>query len=407
MCRRKIIIKNLYFNKFFSENIFMHKKIFIKNITIILVYFIISIINNISFSHNLNVSLISAFFDERDFVIKLSWETIDNPKVIYKVYRLKEQIKDLKQYVPEPNNLITILDYNKGHYVDSPSEKGEYYYLVSVSLDNEDNNIVLYEQNYTSRPIYYFPPPPIAQNIKAAFIGSKVFITWEMDEKDKDYIKEFRLYRSSSPITRDIVNSLEYRIIPKTNNFFIDNPKPGQYYYLLTSVSVDNLEGIFIKPNMNYTDKIIVSSYDGILPDFFIDLPFDKKFNYKTDIDLFEIPQSIDFPDLDIVKDYVEIKEPDKILQDKFKNIRLELENLSLKKDWDNFIKKIDNYLNDNTLNDNMKKELLLYKSYGFISLGRKDEAFLILKTLKSDNDFSKLNSKKIDKLIKLIDGKK
>jgi len=158
---------------------------------------------------------------------------------------------------------------------------------------------------------------------------------------------------------------------------------------------------------MNYTDKIIVSSYDGILPDFFIDLPFDKKFNYKTDIDLFEIPQSIDFPDLDIVKDYVEIKEPDKILQDKFKNIRLELENLSLKKDWDNFIKKIDNYLNDNTLNDNMKKELLLYKSYGFISLGRKDEAFLILKTLKSDNDFSKLNSKKIDKLIKLIDGKK
>ena len=112
--------------------------------------------------------------------------------------------------------------------------------------------------------------------------------------------------------------------------------------------------------------------------------------------------------DIDIIKYYVEPKkEDDKTIKEKLKIINLQLEVLALKKKWEDFIKKIDEVLSDTTWDNNIKNRFLMYKAYALINLKKEDEAFLIISILKSDNEFVKLNYKKIEQLIKKIEDRK
>ncbi len=407
MCSIKINIKNLYFIKVFSENIYMKNiiiKFFFFKIFFIIVY------TNI-FANGLNVSMISSYFDEKEFVVKLSWEPINEPKAVYKIYRILKPIDNKAIYIPDKKELITVVDYNKNYFIDEPPEKGDYYYFITVSIDNDENFKVIYDQNYTSNPVTFYPKPPSVKNIRCKFVpqGSKVFITWMLEDASKEKIKELRVYRSNYPIDRNSILLLEPVIIDKNQDFYIDTPRTGQYYYAVTSVSLDNLESLFFLPGQNYIDKpVLVINYQGLLPEFFINLPFNEKFNYSINYNLFDLPDYIDMIDIDIIKYYVEPKkEDDKTIKEKLKIINLQLEVLALKKKWEDFIKKIDEVLSDTTWDNNIKNRFLMYKAYALINLKKEDEAFLIISILKSDNEFVKLNYKKIEQLIKKIEDRK
>ncbi|HOJ49435.1 MAG TPA: hypothetical protein PKW55_01335 [Spirochaetota bacterium] len=372
--------------------------------------FFIIVYTNI-FANGLNVSMISSYFDEKEFVVKLSWEPINEPKAVYKIYRILKPIDNKAIYIPDKKELITVVDYNKNYFIDEPPEKGDYYYFITVSIDNDENFKVIYDQNYTSNPVTFYPKPPSVKNIRCKFVpqGSKVFITWMLEDASKEKIKELRVYRSNYPIDRNSILLLEPVIIDKNQDFYIDTPRTGQYYYAVTSVSLDNLESLFFLPGQNYIDKpVLVINYQGLLPEFFINLPFNEKFNYSINYNLFDLPDYIDMIDIDIIKYYVEPKkEDDKTIKEKLKIINLQLEVLALKKKWEDFIKKIDEVLSDTTWDNNIKNRFLMYKAYALINLKKEDEAFLIISILKSDNEFVKLNYKKIEQLIKKIEDRK
>ncbi|HPQ49161.1 MAG TPA: hypothetical protein PK663_04330 [Spirochaetota bacterium] len=355
--------------------------------------------------------MISSYFDEKEFVVKLSWEPINEPKAVYKIYRILKPIDNKAIYIPDKKELITVVDYNKNYFIDEPPEKGDYYYFITVSIDNDENFKVIYDQNYTSNPVTFYPKPPSVKNIRCKFVpqGSKVFITWMLEDASKEKIKELRVYRSNYPIDRNSILLLEPVIIDKNQDFYIDTPRTGQYYYAVTSVSLDNLESLFFLPGQNYIDKpVLVINYQGLLPEFFINLPFNEKFNYSINYNLFDLPDYIDMIDIDIIKYYVEPKkEDDKTIKEKLKIINLQLEVLALKKKWEDFIKKIDEVLSDTTWDNNIKNRFLMYKAYALINLKKEDEAFLIISILKSDNEFVKLNYKKIEQLIKKIEDRK
>ncbi|PKL12067.1 MAG: hypothetical protein CVV50_04905, partial [Spirochaetae bacterium HGW-Spirochaetae-6] len=212
------------------------------HIRIILIFFAtLLIINNNIFSSKKDfVSLINAFFDEKEGNIVVSWEALDNPKAIYKVYRLDKAL-DSKTFLFAKGELIKVLDYKENTLIDTPPVSGKYYYFVSVPLDDREGNQALIDQNYTQNSVEFLRSAGIVREIQAKFIpqNSEIFLKWDppiAGEKLKGYV----LYRSSEPLlSSNLGKAKRVAALPDSQNSYYDKIEAqGQFYYAVTTLSV-------------------------------------------------------------------------------------------------------------------------------------------------------------------------
>lgn len=388
-------------------------------------FFALLIINNNIFSSKKDfVSLINAFFDEKEGNIVVSWEALDNPRAIYKIYRLDKPLES-KTFLFARGELIKVLDYKENTLVDTPPASGKYHYFVSVTLDDREGNQVLIDQNYTHNSVEFLRSAGIAREIKAKFIpqNSEIFLKWDpplAGEKLKGYV----LYRSSEPlISGSLARAKRVAALPDGQNSYYDKIETqGQFYYAVTTLSIHDFEGAKLVPDDNVLSKpVVIASLDTKkLPDFFIAFPLDLEFRFEPNIDWVKAPESLDIFSLEITPSYAApravsdkkeakksepLKKPEVLEADIKKEVE-EIDRFFLtfhrQKRYYDFIQAADQkILNLKSVYAGGK--LKFYQAFSFYKIRVYDKAGLIIDALKSDSRFMKYNRKKVLLLEKKI----
>jgi hypothetical protein len=405
----------------------------------ILILFFISLFNNnnIFGSEKDFVSLINGFFDESQNVVVLNWETLDNPKAVYRIYRTTSPVKG-KRYIPIEAELIKVVSYNVDNIIDIPSVTGKYYYVITVYVDGMENNLIQIDQNYTYSAIDFYRPAGIVRNIKVKYIpqNQQVLVQWE-PPVEGEKVKYYTLYRSLQFIDKtNLELAKKLSVVGEESKIYFDKiDNPGKYFYALTATSVHNFENmVLVKDDNTMSKPIVVSGTDtNKLPEFYIQFPAELTFDYKPRIEWFKIPAQLKQVSIDIISIYGEEKKPNLLEEEKKKLIAVEkkddkkgeekkedpkADNPELKKDikkevkevqdlfnlyykfrsWQDFIKEAE-LKNKDLKSEYARKKLLLLKAFSYFQLKNYIDSILIIRDLKSDIKFLKYNRLKIEEL--------
>lgn len=407
---------------------------------IVFLFYLFSINNNnkLGAQEKNFVSLIHAYYDELESWVLVSWETIDNPRAVYKIYRLEESIKS-KNFTPLQSSLIKTVDYNVNQIVDVPPRTGKYYYLVTVVLEDKEWNMVLPDQNYTFQPVDFYQPAGIVRNIKAKFMPQKSenWIQWDHPDSGEK-VKSYTIYRSMEPILKNNLEKAEkVGEIPADKNFYYDKVKnQGNYYYAVLSHSIYNFPNYSLIEGMNTLAKpaLVVSLDSKKLPDFYLVFPVDITFDFKINPIKDDIPDKLRIIPMEPYKIYGEERKkevqknqeekniPEKLVEEKNTGIetekisktefekellmiRLLFENAYQKKKFQEFQKQADN-IEKKLKSQYVKAKLTLYRAFIFYKMQEYKKAKLMIETLKSDKKFLKYNENKIKELEKILQDK-
>ncbi|OHD11318.1 MAG: hypothetical protein A2Y41_03875 [Spirochaetes bacterium GWB1_36_13] len=381
--------------------------------------------NKVSSEEKNFVSLINCYFDEKSGFIVISWETIDNPRAFYKIYRLSDPLKG-KNFVPLQSSLVKTVDFNVSQTFDRPSETGKYYYFVSVVMDDKENTAILSDQNYTFNPVDFFAASGIVQNIKAKFIpqNSEIWINWEKPAEGEK-IKSFKIYRSTQSINENTINIADkVGEIPSDNTVYLDKVNTqGKFFYAVTAVSIYNYENPLVVSGTNSLSKpVSVISLDSKkLPEFYITFPVSIQFRFQPEIQWNALPDTLKHPPLELEKIYP-LKEPvvkkEENTEEEKKEtltpeeLKKEIDEVNTvfntrykKKEYKEFLTDAES-LSKKLKSNFVQKKLLFYQAVMYYRLNEKKKAKLMIEEVKADKIFMKYNKKEVLLLERKIQDK-
>jgi hypothetical protein len=404
-----------------------------KQLFILIIVFCVPFLNGILYSQNNKhfVSLINAFFDEREAQVVISWEPVSDPRAVYRVYRFDNPVKTEK-IIPLKTNLIEVLDYNVSRTRDIPPSTGTYYYYVSVIIDDDENTSVLPDQNYTLQPIKFFRPSGMVRDLKGKFLlqNTQILLQWEKP-KEGEELKSYFLYRSNE-IIQNISKAEKIAELKAGNTMYFDKiPQQGNYYYAVTTVSDYDYENRNLMAGQNTLNKPIrVMTLDARkLPDFYLNFPMDLSFTMDFSVEWSDLPEKLRMFPLDINPHYqdgglqqepqekkpgqqaaVSPQKEQKMAaedqtkeKDELKKIHDLFENYYRKRNWEGFLDKTQ-VLKDQLTSEYARKKLMLFRAISLFNSGRREKAALIIGQLKTDKKFLRYNQRQIRILEQQLD---
>lgn len=385
------------------------------------------------------VSFINALFDEKEGIVIINWEPLDNPKISYKIYRVAEPLAG-SQFTAINAELIKELDFQNRQTSDIPPKTGKYYYFVSTFYLQEENLTLIADQNYTLNPVEFFKPAPHVTNLtgKLMYQSSEVLLKWSNPSTEKEFVKEYYLYRSNEIIHKESLNQATKiaTLSPDQEIYFDKITDTGKFYYALSSVSLKGYESNqWVLEENSLSHPIHIAALDTKkLPEFYIDFPVKILVSLKPQDNWLNTPNNLYFPPLHIQKEYKiekqesplpkedakkenltdkqisanQTKEKDvirEIVKEKglnLKEIEAEIEQVNAvfsdyyrNREYDDFIRF--SWQEEKKLKSGYAlKKLLFFRALSYYYLNRPAQASLIIKDLKKDQRFMRYNYNKI-----------
>ncbi len=416
---------------------------------IFILFFIVIYDNAILAKNQEFVSFINALFDEKEGIVIINWEPLDNPKISYKVYRVAEPLAG-SQFTAINAEMIKELDYQNRQTSDIPPKTGKYYYFVSTFYLQEENLTLIADQNYTLNPVEFFKPAPHVTNLtgKLMYQSSEILLKWKNPNAEKEPIKEYYLYRSKEIIHKESLKQATKiaTLTPDQEIYFDKITATGKFYYAISSVSLKGYESNqWVLEENSLSQPISIAAIDAKkLPEFYIDFPVSIVVSLEPQDHWLMAPEDLYFPSLETKKDYTietqkvllekeenlqkedikkqdladkktlskekeeEKKEKDiirEIVKEKglnLKEIEAEVDKINAvfsdyyrNKEYDDFIRF--SWQEEKNLKSGYAiKKLLFFRALSYYYLNRPAQAALIIKELKKDERFMKHNYNKI-----------
>ena len=207
-------------------------------------------------------------FDAAQNVVKISWTPPSNEDTLILARSNSIPIRNREIFLNADKSVE--IPAGGSSYLDKGLEPGSYYYAILSKRKSKTNQVLLYsEENYNSHPIVISKfknkindkvadgaTPPRVSLIRAQLVADrKVRVSWKGVKGQKVI---YTLYRGSSALStvEKINQAKQVATISDRSEFFIDTiPRPGIYYYALTTKRVTGDENKKLVADQSYTTK--------------------------------------------------------------------------------------------------------------------------------------------------------